>query len=70
MEGNNYTCLNALLKRQIAPAEAAANMAAAFMEAFNCALNPADFTMEEKKVIIKLLTGKYASLKWNMEGKL
>lgn len=70
VEGNNYTCLNALLKRPVAPLEAAANMSAAFMESFNCALEPADFTMEEKKEVIKLLTGKYASFKWNMEGKL
>jgi lipoate-protein ligase A len=64
-----FTSLQELLGRSAGPDEAGANMTAAFMETFGADLEPAPLAMEEKQEIVKLLTSKYATNRWNLEGR-
>jgi lipoate-protein ligase A len=64
-----FTSLQELLGRPAGPDEAAANMTAAFMEIFGADLEPEPLAIEEKREIVKLLTAKYATNRWNLEGK-
>ena len=63
----NYTSLNALLGREVEAAEAAANLAASFMEEFRADLNEEPLGMEEKKEVVGILTSRYAMNNWNLK---
>jgi lipoate-protein ligase A len=63
----NYTFLNALLGRKVDVAEAAANLAAAFIEEFNADLREEPLGMEEKKEVVGILTSRYALNNWNLK---
>lgn len=65
----DYTSLEEQLKRPVEPAEVYANMAAAFTEALGFDLREEDFTMDEKREIVGLVTGKYARQTWNVGGR-
>jgi lipoate-protein ligase A len=62
----NYTYLNLMLGREITSGEAAANLAAAFIETFGTDLVEEQLDMEEKRQVVGLLTEKYAVDNWNL----
>lgn len=68
VDESKYTSLQELLGRPVYAQEAAANLTAAFMETFNAELEPYVLSMEDKREVVKLVTGKYAHPSWNLEG--
>jgi lipoyl(octanoyl) transferase len=67
-EGNtNYTDLKALLEREIDTEEVCANMAASFMETFDCSLEVKPLETGEKREVVELLVSKYAVNNWNLK---
>jgi lipoate-protein ligase A len=66
VDEGKYTSLRELLGRPVYAQEAAANMTAAFMETFNAELILYALSTDDKREIVKLVTGKYAHPSWNL----
>jgi len=65
----NYTCFNDEIKRDTGPAEVYSNLIACFMETTGLDVYEHPLEMDEKKEIVKIMTQKYISPVWNLEGK-
>jgi lipoyl(octanoyl) transferase len=64
----SFTVLDELLKREPAVQEVYSNLIAAFTEVFETDLSEEPLGFDEKKEIVKIMTGKYAQNSWNIYG--
>ncbi|HDQ26202.1 MAG TPA: lipoate--protein ligase family protein [bacterium] len=65
----SFTVLNEVMGREVSPEEIGSNLVAAFTEVFETDLFEAPLEFAEKNEIVKIMTGKYAQNRWNIDGK-
>jgi lipoyl(octanoyl) transferase len=69
-QGVEYSSLSELCERNIFIDEAVEKCANAFIESFGAVLQPYEFTLDDKKNIVSLMTNKYGNPRWNFDGTI